>query len=548
MNIRTSIPFKVVPPRSKGVTVTPPSFVLEQDKWNDHSFQTLYHLSYHGLDHEGKNEVTSLGGVKILKRGQKKSDGLLLNFDFVELDSNFCSIGQSLDYYERARELGEIGLAALTALNDVVANPTLVEQFCAEDGWSTSLFRDQSDRGDKFRFLATGLVNGHYRKAPKDQQAFEFHVNEWLAPVSFDTTSGESLSFMNQVLPERVNVLVGRNGSGKSTLLARLARVAYGSPDERTEDPLNRLGKLSPDGVGFPRLVTVAFSPFDSFKIPGSDDRDRIQIAKDLQRGVGRFAFIGLRDILAEVKLTDSGDGLPEVGHSNLVDDRIFQTKLKSINQLADEFESYRERIEAKARNAVLSSALKKLERGLFHTAEAIDIQAQPADVARDWFLKCSTGHKITLLVTFGLIACLEFNSLVLVDEPETHLHPPLLAAMMHALRGILDEYESTAVVATHSPVVVQESMARHVHVVRREDRLTNVLPVSTETFGESIGYITAQVFGMESNATDFHTVLDALIQKYKTLEKIEALFLDGVMSHQARAYVMSRLATASQT
>lgn len=548
MSNPSPIPFKVVPPRTKVGSIATPTFVLEQDNWNDYSFQTLYHLSFHGTGADGAPEVTSLGGVKILRHGQTKSDGLLVQSDFLSLGSEFCSIGQSLDYYERARELGDIGRMALKALMDVVANPSLVEQFKNEEGWSASLFRDQSDKGEKFRFLASGLVKGHYLTAPKDQRSFNFHVDGWLTSISFDSTSGESWSYMGTVLPERVNVIVGRNGSGKSTLLARLARVAYGSPTERTVDPLKSLGKLSPDGVGFPRVVTVAFSPFDSFKIPGADERDRHQIAKDLQKGVGRFSFIGLRDILAEINISTSGSELPEIGRPTAIDDRIFQTKLKSIDQLADEFESYRERIRAKNRSNVLSRALKKLERGLFNEIADENMLERSAAIARSWFLRCSTGHKITLLVTFGLIACLEFNSLVLVDEPETHLHPPLLAAMMHALRGILDEYESTAVVATHSPVVVQESMARHVHVVRREDHLTNVFPLSTETFGESIGNITSQVFGMESNATDFHTVLDALIQKYKTLEKIEALFLDGVMSHQARAYVMSRLATASQT
>jgi hypothetical protein len=35
---------------------------------------------------------------------------------------------------------------------------------------------------------------------------------------------------------------------------------------------------------------------------------------------------------------------------------------------------------------------------------------------------------------------------------------------------------------------------------------------------------------------------LDKLIEKYKDIKKIEALFKDGVMSHQARAYVLGRL------
>lgn len=543
-----TVHFKVVPPKTKGVSVVPPAFVLEQDNWNDYSFQTQYHLSYHAPTTDGGVEITSLGPVKILRRGQTKADGLLVQSDFHALDSQFCSVGQSLDYYERARELGAVGRTALEALRDVVASPQLVAEFEAEDGWATSLYRDQQDKGKKFRLLATGLVNGDYLKAPEDQQSFSFHVKGWQEPVSFDTTSGEPWDFESTRLPDRVNVLVGRNGSGKSTLLARLARVAYGSPSERAERPLKNLGKLSPEGVGFPRIVTVAFSPFDSFKIPGSDDRNKLQIAKDLQRGIGRFSFIGLRDFSAEVDLTEQSNDLPEIGASTEVDDRDFQTRLKSIEQLADEFEAYRMRIQEKDRSLVLQRALRKLERGMFSEADSRGILQQSAELTRQWFLRCSTGHKITLLVTFGLVACLEFNSLVLIDEPETHLHPPLLAAMMHGLRGILKDYESIAVVATHSPVVIQESMARHVHVVRREGDLTSVRPVSTETFGESIGHITAQVFGMESNATDFHKVLDSLIEKYQAVEKIEALFMDGLMSHQGRAYVLSCLAASKQS
>lgn len=47
----------------------------------------------------------------------------------------------------------------------------------------------------------------------------------------------------------------------------------------------------------------------------------------------------------------------------------------------------------------------------------------------------------------------------------------------------------------------------------------------------------------MQSDVTDFHGVLDRLVDRYKSLEKIEEKFLGGVMSSQARAYVMSKLA-----
>lgn len=542
----TPTPFHVVPPRTRINAATAPDLVLAQDNWNDYSFQTLYHLS-RIESRDGKREETVIGSVKILKRGQTQSDGILIQTDFSELGDEFCSVGSSLDYYERLRALGDLGVEILKRLRDVVQSPDLIEQFKGEPGWATSLFRDQSDSGANFRYLASGIVQGHYSAEPTDQQPFSFQMPGWLNAVSIDTRSEDPDIFGEPMLPERVNVLVGRNGSGKSTLLSRLARVAYASTTERVAPPLSDLGTLLPAGVGFPRVVTIAFSPFDNFKLPGSDARNVVQIAKDTQRGVGRFAFIGLRDFAAEADVSISDLPSSALGQGATDADRVSQTRLKSIADLVDDFDRYRSKIEEdELRQLVLRQALHKLKVGLV-SEEWLDGPATGTpEEASAWFRQLSTGHKIAVLVIFGLVARLEHRSLVLIDEPESHLHPPLLSAMMHALRHVLKKFESSAVIATHSPVVVQECLARHVHVVRREGESTAVRPMTAETFGESIGLITAQVFGMESNATDFHGVLQRVMKKHESLEEIEKLFLGGIMSNQARAYVMSRLAEGS--
>jgi energy-coupling factor transporter ATP-binding protein EcfA2 len=537
------IQFHVVKPRARVDATTAPEFVLTQDNWNDYSFQTLYHLARFEFK-DGKREETVIGRVKILKRGQSTGDGILIQSDFERLDEEFCSVGDSLDYYERLRELGVLGEEILRCLRDVIQSPELVEQFQEEPGWAKSLFRDLRDMGANFRYLAGGIVQGHYSAEPADQQPFSFQMPGWLSAVSIDTRSGDSDVFNGPMLPERVNVLVGRNGSGKSTLLSRLARVAFASTTERVAPPLSDLGTMLPAGVGFPRIVTIAFSPFDNFKLPGTDARNIAQIAKDMQRGIGRFAFIGLRDFAAEAEVSISDLPGPALGQAAPDEDRVQQTRLKSIADLVDDFDRYRSKInEDSSRQLVLRQALNKLQVGLV-SEEWLDGPATgTADEASAWFRQRSTGHKIAVLVIFGLVARLENRSLVLIDEPESHLHPPLLSAMMHSLRLVLRKFESSALVATHSPVVVQECLARHVHVVRREGESIAIRPVTAETFGESIGLITAQVFGMESNATDFHEVLERVIKKYKSLEEIEKLFLGGAMSNQARAYVMSRLA-----
>lgn len=537
------IMFHVVKPRTRIDATTAPDFILAQDDWNDYSFRTLYHLSYFECK-DGKREETLIGPVKILKRGQKKGDGISIHNDFDRLGDEFCSVGDSLDYYERLSALGALGEEILRLLRDVVQSPELVQDFKDEPGWAKSLFRDQQDAGSNFRYLADGIVQGHYSAEPIDQQPFSFQMTGWLSAVNIDTKSETDDFFRKSILPERVNVLVGRNGSGKSTLLSRLARVAFASTTERVAQPLSNLGTMLPAGVGFPRVITIAFSPFDNFKLPGTDARNIAQIAKDMQRGVGRFVFIGLRDFAAEATVSISDLPNSARGQTSPNADRVNLTRLKTMAELVDDFDSYRSKINnVPSRQLILQRALDKLKVGLMTDEWLNDPNSGSAERASDWFRQCSTGYKIAILIIFGLVAQLEHRSLVLIDEPESHLHPPLLSAMMHALRLVLKEFESFALVATHSPVVVQECLARHVHVVRREGENVAIRPVTAETFGESIGLITAQVFGMESNATDFHEVLERLIKKHKSLEEIEKLFMDGVMSNQARAYVMSRLA-----
>jgi ABC-type lipoprotein export system ATPase subunit len=471
----------------------------------------------------------------------------LLNNDFQSLGDEFCSIGKSLDYYERLNALGDSAkTAVLTALRDVVQLPELIDVFRNEEGWETSLFRDEVSSSTSFINLARGLITGDYKKIPSESMSFSFDIPGWSSAVEFQFDGPEISDWLwdskSNALPERIAVLVGRNGSGKSTLLARLARVAFGNLEERSRPPLSRLGSLEPSGVGFPRIITVAFSPFDSFKLPGSDGKNLKQVIKDMERGEGRFSFIGLRDVAGESNSRGTTANSAAQDDNNLMDDRLGMTRLKSIQELADEFAMYLEKVRSKDRQKILKEISSELFSGsAFQDSEDLLFEGA-VESAKARFFTCSTGHKIALLIVVGLLANIEPYSLVLVDEPETHLHPPLLAALMHALRKILIRHEAFAIVATHSPVVVQESFAKHVRIVRREGETTAALPVTGETFGESIGLITAEVFGLQTDTTDFHKILDRLVELYPDIEKIENIFLNGAMSHQARAYVMSRL------
>jgi len=153
-------------------------------------------------------------------------------------------------------------------------------------------------------------------------------------------------------------------------------------------------------------------------------------------------------------------------------------------------------------------------------------------------FGELSSGHKIILKIVTELVAHVEDTqpTLVLIDEPETHLHPPLVAALVKSVRACLDKFDGYAVIATHSPVVLQETPSRYVHVLRRMGETSRVERPKIETFGENIGVITQEVFNLDDGSTDWHDTLRRLA-KSRSLDEIEEMF-DKRLGFAARSYV----------
>jgi predicted ATP-dependent endonuclease of OLD family len=136
------------------------------------------------------------------------------------------------------------------------------------------------------------------------------------------------------------------------------------------------------------------------------------------------------------------------------------------------------------------------------------------------------------------MAAHLQKKSLVLFDEPESQLHPPLLAALLKSIRLILESTDSFCLLATHSPVVLQETPRTFVQIIRRNGPKTHIIPPQIETFGENVGTLTHEVFNLDSSKNDFHDVLSTLAME-KNLVEIEALF-GGPLGFQARSYLFS--------
>lgn len=164
----------------------------------------------------------------------------------------------------------------------------------------------------------------------------------------------------------------------------------------------------------------------------------------------------------------------------------------------------------------------------------------------RRLFADLSTGHKAIMNIVASLSLHLKTNSLVLMDEPEVHLHPPLVSALLKVVRELLGKFQAHAIVATHSPIVVQETLGRHVIVMTRYENRTNWQSSDRETFGENLATIIRETLGLPAANADYVGQLAALIDKDTQLEDIERIFGERGMSSPARAQTL-RIISALQ-
>lgn len=288
----------------------------------------------------------------------------------------------------------------------------------------------------------------------------------------------------------------------------------------RGQQHLRKFGEIIEPDLQFGSVIAVSYSAFDTFDLPGRSDIERARV--DRSGDLFGYAYCGLRAYTREQK---SATTAPR--------------GLKTIDEIGHEFAKAVERANDKQRAKLFRNAMSPLARepSLQRIGFASALLGQPDRLVR-LFEEMSAGHKIVVNMVAQLVAQLERRSLVLIDEPESHLHPPLLAALLRSVRVVLGDRDLFAIIATHSPVVLQETPAQHVRILRRFEDRTEVGVPEIETFGENVGMLTREVFNLDSSATDYHHVLDLLASRH-TIEEIDAMFAKG-LSSQARAYVIA--------
>lgn len=464
-------------------------FILIHDNWDDwFTYRTKYILYY---VNENLEDIM-LGSLKIGMQDMEQTATVPLPKNFDHLPKTYFSVGQSEYYYESIKELGDqTRVYILEALRDMAFNLTIFKNVKNLDVTKISLMREIS--GFEIENQFNRIASGHSRQTKfKFEYTYPCEHNDKPAKINFKVIP-------NSNPPTNIHVVVGRNSVGKTFLIKNIIKSIY-EPNDKKYGRLKSLNEetgyyrsASSKNQTFANIICVSFSPFDNY----SDIRELLKLKKKIP-----FSYVGLNESEKEISSVYN----------------------EFTNAFIDSLEKCRNNYK---KRELLSNAIDILETDpIFEKSnikELLSNYEKPLDnnLANKTFSKLSSGHKMIILTVTNLVEKLVEKSFVILDEPENHLHPPLLSAFLQALSYLLIEKNGVALVATHSPVILQEVPKSCIWKITRQGYEVIPSRLSIESYGSNIGLLTREVFGLEVRKSGFQKKIDSEVNAGKSYGQI---------------------------
>ncbi|MFS0873949.1 AAA family ATPase [Paenibacillus xylanilyticus] len=513
---------------------------LVMDNWNDWFEYRVLHQMYY-KDNQG--EVNYIGPLKFGQIGMKANqDRVDLPDYFEKLSEDFFSLGNETSYYDNLNRLGDsFRDELLNSLNDIALDLKKYSEVRKERVTTQAVLRDINPikvKG-KFHSLAQG-----------DSTLSHYSFNYVVAKPARGSTESYQISFEvnpNSKPPSNIHAIIGRNGVGKTHLLNGMIQSLLNKKMENDDQSgfvfyQDRFGERKKI---FDNVIYVSFSPFDESEFLQNKQGSKV---------LPGYTYIGLKrkvetskspkkQLIIESKSTEqlreefinSMWLLRDVGNRLPSKKERFKQAVKMLNSdpifmesgIAEllEYSEEESKLMKKAhdeKKRIATSDMQKLKKDFEQMAEPI-------------CKKFSSGHSIVLLTISKLVEKLEERTLILLDEPETHLHPPLLSTLTRILSYLLLKRNGVGIVATHSPVVLQEVPRDCAWIYNRIGRELSFNRPEIETFGENINTLTKEVFSFEVTDSGFHNILKDAANKYTDYEEALAHF-DENLGLEARA------------
>ncbi|MCT2160478.1 AAA family ATPase [Granulicatella adiacens] len=559
-----------------------------QTSWNDFNFYTLF--SAYAPRENGKN--IKLGYINVANLDAKLNndlyystlDELQIGLGYERLPQGFVSLGSEDFYYNlhetfTKKECKKI----LSDLNDLCL---AYDQYQKEDYFykpviQSSLLRDHTEeQASKFIESTLKPVAEHGKRAGYNITYKYSFKNKPVSKFNF-------ISNPKDIFPQNVHAIIGANGSGKTTFIKDILSLVLDTESKDSKeikvksqfkkDNSNLYISFStPDRIKvestqdyFSKVILISFSPFDNLFSEKWDskegDKDVTYLGLyqkgnsliDAEYQLTRFCNLisNLKnnkdnwDLFKEIldQQDFKGDIRPIVDQIDTVMSQGATIK-KNLAKLQDLFnqQDFKEAFDIMSNDIkennvpILQSILNlrgylnkdNLKESTNSLLDELDKVTNPEDIKKKLepiFEKMSAGQKIILLSIATLIIEVEQFSLVLIDEPELFLHPPMISNYIRSISDIMRKKNGLCILTTHSPIIIQEIPRTCVKIIKSNNEGGISMETPTyETLGENLSTLTNTIFGLNQYESGFYQLIKDLVdnpEKYKLdYEKIDNL------------------------
>lgn len=442
--------------------------------WDDFGFHDWYSMWY--LPSEGV--VNYVGDLKIMTLEEHTTKEALGDSFDGKLPDSFCSLGIELKYYGKISSFFNKSQqrTLLSELRDCATNRRIYDRFREEREFKDSLWRELSSQ-DAYQYGKLVLEGRQLDNA----FAFEYSCNipSSQSPVSL------KVSYPYEDCPsyKRSIGIIGENGTGKTMMLSQLSESIVKGDESHFKDGQVPL---------FDSCVVLCSTPYDSYKMQIDDANIPYKCHSLEQR---------TKDVPEAL-----GDAINEIiGRRRMI-------KFKSM--IAWYIDTIKENV-----GESVADVVQWVPEDNVGTLGHFELNKNELNRV----VKILSSGQLHLFSLITYVFCdIHYATLLIVDEPEVHLHPHTMVSFMKVLSRVLTLFNSFAIIATHSPLIVREMIKANVLVLRKVDgNALRLTPVAYNTFGEDITSLYYNIFDYDIKDSLFADVISEKAKRGNTYEKI---------------------------
>lgn len=503
---------------------------IEPNKWDDYGYQLVFNLKIWEQTFELRINPNKKVTLDYLKSG---------GGDYP--DEDFCSLGEVV-YYEFLKKYLSYKDRQkwFTRSRDLAYNTSVLEKFAIEYSKKSDSHGQTLDFTPPNSEYHSFLYNSFLRTTTLKEIKEIFHpltvfgYTDSRECYSEDETSSSSSKNLKEAVDdsvESINYSFKENGIDKGKLHFRKNRISelpmnvfavVGGNGSGKSYKINQIIKEHLEGDNkFSQILHFSLSPFDNI-IHFNRDGTSIEVADIEKDSDGeiiyeKVGFVSVKhppipEVVKKAKatpLTDVKEYLREKSRKYLDSDNTLKQGFEAEISIKESFSYYIQNLlfDLIASNTKLAQWELAIEFFEFETwVEDIKIAFLDRDIIKEDLEKIdnlSSGQATILLYITKLVSSINQGSLVIFDEPETFMHPPMVKAFVRAVSEIVNNNKAFCLIATHSPVIIQEIPHCNVYRLDSNHGLQNT---NYKTYGQNLDTLYKNIYGVELQQTGYNS------------------------------------------